>query len=310
MSDRVDEPAARSDLREKYGDAVYERPPGMTPDGLDRRLGELDELDQHFARATFEFLEVMHARSVLDERTRSLVQIGQFTVTQSLLHLDEAVRAALHAGLPPREALEAILLCQIYAGDTAVLPAIRTFATVARELGVLDSFRADQLPLDGHDASRSLDEERATWALDDADTALAEQLIARHGWLGVSTGIRFRGAHHLRLLAHRDVLDPEWADAWLRFTYQRMYSRWILDDRTRIICTVGDTLAVGDFVQARAHIEEALKIGIGAREIMEIVFLIGPYFGSPRMAASLTLFEKILAEQGRSAEIGLATDAS
>jgi alkylhydroperoxidase/carboxymuconolactone decarboxylase family protein YurZ len=276
----------------------------MTGEALDARLMGLDAIDQHFARTTLDFLRGMHGREVLDHRTRSLVQIGQFTITGSLIHLDDALRYALGSGIAAREALESILLCQVYAGDTAVVPAVRVFTAIADELGILASLRDDQLPLDGRDSERRLDEERMTWRLREEDEPLRDTLIERHGWLGVSTGIQFRGRHHLDLLAHRDELDPTWADLWLRFTYQDMYSRRILDDRTRIICTVGDTLAVGDFVQARAHIVEALKIGIPPRQIMEIVFLIGPYFGSPKMAASLVLFEKIIEEEGRTAEIG------
>lgn len=302
---RGDGGAGRPDesLEGKYGAALFDDPPAMTPDRLRERLAELDGLDQHFARTTFDFLGGMQRRRVLDARTRLLVQVGQFAVTRSLDHLEDAIRAAVLAGVPIRESLESILLCQVYAGDTAVRPALKVFVRVADDLGVLDGLGHDQLPLDGRDRERDLRSERDLWQADAADDPRREPLMERHGWVGISTGMRYRGAHHLRLLEHRDALDPEWADLWLRFTYQGMYSRWILDDTTRIICTVGDTLAVGDFVQARDHMVEALKIGIPARELMEVVFLIGPYFGSPRMAAALRLLEDILADQGRSDEI-------
>jgi len=292
------EPEEAESLLAKYGRHLAVPLPGMTARDLEARLRLIDAIDQHFATTTLEFLWGMHRRAVLDDRTRELVLIGQFAATRSHEHLELALRAAFARGLAPREALESILLCQVYAGDTAVIPAVRIFTRVAAEMGVLYALRDDQLPLDGNNRSRDLEAERAEWDPESAADPRREALMERHGWLGVSSGIHYRGTHHLGLLQHRDELDPEWAHLWLTFTYERMYSRWILDDATRLLCTVGDTLAVGDMTQARAHMAETVKAGIAPRRIMEVVLLVGPYFGSPRMAAGLTLFEAVLAEAG------------
>lgn len=294
---------ASGTLATKYGDAIFADPPVLTRARLDERLTEWDGIDQHFTKTFADFLGGMQRRRVLDDRTRRLVQLGQFAIARATEHLDDALRAAIEQGVDLREALEAILLCQVYAGSTALVPALDVFRRVCDELGVLSQLRDGQLELDGHD--RDLEKERAGWRPEAADDPRREALMERYGWLGVSSGIHYRGRHHLDLLAHRDAIDPEWAGLWLRFTYERMYSRWILDDRTRILCTVGGTLAAGDLFQARDHIVEALKVGIPPREVMEIVFLIGPYFGSPRMAACLRLFEEIMRDQGRLAEIGI-----
>lgn len=305
MSNESDESRSSADqLAAKYGSEAFQHAPSMTRSRLEERLAQGDALDQHFTKTFVDFAAGMERRKVLDKRTRWLVQIGQFTATRSLGHLEDTLRAAIAGGVAVREALESILLCQIYAGDTAVAPALDVFTRVARDLGVLAGLRKDQLPLDGHDRERSLEAERKTWKPEEETHPAREALMQKYGWLGVSTGIKYRGAHHLNLLAHREALDPEWAGLWLKFTYQNMYSRWVLDDKARVICTVGDTFAVGDFVQAHDHIVEALDLGITPREIMEVVFLIGPYFGSPRMAASLKVLEGILGKQGRMAEIG------
>ena len=305
MSDVGDKGRSTADqLMAKYGSEAFQHPPSMTHSRLAEKLAQWDAVDQHFTKTFVDFAGGMERRRVLDKRTRWLVQVGQFTATRSLGHLEDTLRAAIAGGVPVREVLESILLCQVYAGDTAVSPALDVFIRVAQDLGVLAGLRQGQLPLDGHDRERSLEEERKTWRAETENHPRREALMQNYGWLGVSTGIKYRGAHHLNLLAHRAALDPEWAGLWLQFTYQRMYSRWILDDKTRVICTVGDTFAVGDFVQAHDHIVEALALGIAPRQIMEVVFLIGPYFGSPRMAASLKVLEGILGEQGRMAEIG------
>ena len=291
-------------LLAKYGAGVLENPPAMTRSRLEERLAQWDALDQHFTKTSLDFAAGMQRRKVLDKRTRWLIQLGQFTATRSFGHLEDTLRAAIEGGVAVREALESILLCQVYAGDTALAPALEVFTRVADDLGVLAGLRNDQLPLDGHDSTRSLEEERKTWTAEEKNHPAREALMQKYGWRGVSSGIKYRGAHHLNLLHHRAGLDPEWAGLWLEFTYQRMYSRWILDDKTRVLCTVGDTFAVGDFVQARDHMAEALNIGITPRELMEVVFLIGIYFGSPRMGASLKVFEGLMAEKGRMAEIG------
>jgi alkylhydroperoxidase/carboxymuconolactone decarboxylase family protein YurZ len=294
----------RDQLLAKYGAEIFENPPAMTRSRLEKRLAEWDAIDQYFTKTSFDFAAGMQRRKVLDNRMRWLIQIGQFTATKSFGHLEDTLRAAIEGGVVVREALESILLCQVYAGDTALVPALEIFTRVADDLGVLTALRDDQLPLDGHDSTRSLEAERKTWKPEEENYPAREALMKKYGWQGVSSGIKYRGVHHLNLLNHRAGLDPEWAGLWLQFTYQRMYSRWILDDKTRVLCTVGDTFAVGDFVQARDHMAEALNFGVTPRELMEIVFLVGIYFGSPKMGASLKVFEGLIAEKGRMAEIG------
>ena len=48
-------------------------------------------------------------------------------------------------------------------------------------------------------------------------------------------------------------MDPQLADLWVKFCYGAMYSRGIVDDKTRLLCMIGDCLAVGEETQARGH---------------------------------------------------------
>src|SRR5262245_6412612 len=117
-------------LLKKYGAGILDYPPAMPRSRLEERLAQWDTLDQHFTKTSFDFAAGMQRRQVLDNRTRWLVQIGQFTVTKSLGHLEDALRAAIEGGVVVREALESILLCQVYAGDTALVPALEVFTDV------------------------------------------------------------------------------------------------------------------------------------------------------------------------------------
>src|SRR5688572_17338664 len=163
---------------------VLENPPAMTRARLEQRLAEWDALDQHFTKTSFDFAAGMQRRKVLDNRTRWLVQIGQFTATQSSSHLEDVLRAAIEGGVVVREALESILLCQVYAGDTALVPALDIFTRVADDLGVLAALREDQLPLDGHDSTRSLDDERKSWNSEEENFPAREGLMKKYGWQG------------------------------------------------------------------------------------------------------------------------------
>jgi alkylhydroperoxidase/carboxymuconolactone decarboxylase family protein YurZ len=150
------------------------------------------------------------------------------------------------------------------------------------------------LPLDGRDSLRSLEEERARWHEDDLNDPRREDLMARHGWMGVSTGMITRPREHLNVLAYLDKLDPEFATLWEQYTYQGMYGRGILDDRTRILCIIGN----------RAHIRSALHIGAAPKEILEVILQSCIHFGMPPTMQALATFYRVMDDLGRLEEIG------
>jgi alkylhydroperoxidase/carboxymuconolactone decarboxylase family protein YurZ len=84
-----------------------------------------------------------------------------------------------------------------------------------------------------------------------------------------------------------------------------MYSRWILDDKTRLLCTTADCLALGAGAaeSARDHMEEALHFGNSPREVFEVVLMSGLFFGFPGMSAARAALFGILKEQGRLDEL-------
>ncbi len=241
---------------------------------------------------------------MLDDRTRLLVLIGQFTMREKLPALEDTIRAALAAGVPAREILEIILQCAVYAGHLTVDLALEVFVRVAEEQGLLEGLRADQLPLEGRDAERSLEDERRFWHEDDQKDPRLQGLMARHGWLGLSTGLRLRPKHILNILAYLDALDPEFAHLWLKCCFQDMYSRGVVDDKTRLLCMVGDCIAVGETTQARAHMRGAMRAGATPREVMEVLLQSSANFGMPPMLQGLKVLVKIMAEEGRLEEIG------
>ena len=294
-----------SDLRAKYGAGACDAGHKIQPQTFARRLAQRDSLDQNFTQLWLDFaISAMSRRPALDTRTRLLVLVGQYTMAKSHAALEDTVRAALAAGVKPREILEIILQCVVYGGHTTVEPAIEVFHRLAEELGLLEELRASQLPRDGNDRARSYDKERLTWHPDDVADPRCAGLMQRHGWLAVGRGLTMRPRHHLNVLAWLDTMDPEFAGLWVKFCYQGMYSRGIVDDKTRLLCMVGDCLAVGEATQARGHMRGAMRNGAAPREVMEVILQTSVNFGMPPMLHALENFVEIMAEDGRLAEIG------
>ncbi len=295
----------KPDLRSKYGERAFEAGRSVQPETFERRVEQRDSLDQHFTKAWLDFaIAGLSQRPALDTRTRLLVLAGQYTMAKSHPALEDTIRAGLAAGVAPREILEIILQCAVYGGHTTVEPAIEVFHRVAMDKGLLDELRASQLPLDGTDSRRAYDRERKTWHPDDvADPRLAG-LIERHGWLAVGRGLALRPRHHLNVLAWLDTMDPDFADLWVKFCYGAMYTRSVVDDKTRLLCMIGDCLAIGEETQARGHMRGALRQGAKPREIMEICFQTAVNFGMPPMLKALEVFVEVMAEDKRLDEIG------
>lgn len=293
------------ELKTKYGNHAIDNGLRLQPKSFARKLALRDSLDQHFTRAWIEFvIEGFGDRIALDDRTRFLVLTGQFTMAKSPEALEDAVRAALAVPVPPREVLEIILQCAIYGGNTVVDPALDVFVRVAEELGLMEDLKGSQLPLTGYDHTRKRNEEEKTWHADDQADPRREKLMAKHSWLGISTGLRLRPKHHLNILDYLDTLDESFADLWVNFAYRDMYSRFIVDDKTRLLCMVGDCMAVGETTQARAHMRGSMRAGAEPREVMEVILQSCTNFGMPTMLRGLGVFVKIMTEDGRLDEIG------
>lgn len=293
------------DLRAKYGDLAYESGLKQQPRNFETRLAERDSLDQHFTKLWLDFaVSGMGRRQVLDTRTRLLVLTGQFTMSKSHEFLEDTILAAIAARVNPREVLEIILQCAIYGGQTTVDPAIRIFHRIAKERGLLEELRASQRPLDNDDSKRNYDEERKRWHPEDLANPRCEDLMKRHGWLAVGRGLTLRPRHHLNTLGWQDALDPEWAGLWVKYIYGGMYSRLIVDDRTRLLCMVGNCVAIGEAVQGKAHMKGAMRNGATPREVLEVILQSAVNFGQPGMLHSLKIFVELIIQQGRLAEIG------
>ena len=263
--------------------------------------GIFEQLDPHFAELSSTHLSRLLSRPGLDSRTRFLILTGQYTVTGRHQQLEGTIEAALDAGVRPPDLLEVILQCYVYTGPWVVAAAGEVYLRVLeRRPEIADdlSARVD----DG--ANRSLQEERGTWSEADRDHPRLAALIDRYGWHGISTGLRLRPRHHINLVATLDALDPGYLQAWLDAIYGGMYVRGVLDDRTRVICVVGNTLAAGEQHQSRRHMRSALRSGATPRELLEVIFQTTGLFGHTHlMPAAIDDLVRIVDEEGHLDEL-------
>lgn len=273
--------------RRRYGADRVDTVQRFQPTGFARRLALRDQLDPAFTKTWLNYFAGLFSRPHLDIRTRVLLLTGQLTMTKNPARLREVIELAIQEGVDLREVLEVILQCFIYGGDTIVDQPLEVFYDVVASHGRLADLTDTQLPIDGPE--RDLEAERKLW--DEADLAdpRLEKLLERYGWRGVSTGLILRPRHVLNSIGFLDSLDPDFARLWVECIYDRMYSRMVLDHKTRLLCMVGDLLAVGEGVQSRHHMRGALRQGAKPEELLEIVMQTCVMFGHEYMTPQAAL---------------------
>lgn len=271
------------------------------PVSVETLLRLFERLDPRFAELWSTHLSRLLTRPQLDIRTRFLVLTGQYTATERTAQLEETIDAALETGVRSSDILEVILQCYVYTGPWVVGSACEAYERVIERR----SQAQDEVPARVDDGmTRRLEEEQILWApADQADPRVAV-LMERHGWRAIATGLRLRPAHHINLVDTLDALDPDYLQAWLDAVYGGMYGRRVLDDRTRILCVVGNTLAMGEQHQSRRHMRSALRNGATPKELLEVIFQTTGLFGHPYlMPAAIDDLLRIVDEEGRIDEL-------
>jgi alkylhydroperoxidase/carboxymuconolactone decarboxylase family protein YurZ len=240
--------------------------------GIRKRLEHRSRLDPAFAHAYLRYASRLLGRPTLDARTRLLVMTGQFTLGRRPARLRETILAALKEKLDLREVLEVILQGAIYGGDAILDEPLEIFTEEVSRAGLLDQVCSRGLRVGQRAAARNQQEERARWHPEDAADPRADKLIEKYGWQGISMALVLRPRHTLNNAEFLGGLDEGFAQAFYDFGYGDMYGRLVLDHRTRLLCMVGNTLAIGEIVQTRHHMRTAIRQGASPREVLEVLF--------------------------------------
>ena len=232
--------------------------------GVRERFAARRKLDPAFAQASLTYASRLFGRPVLDARTRLLVMVGQFTMGRRPARLRETIAAACAQSVDLKHVLEVILQCSIYGGESIVDDALDVFQDELSKRGLLADVAARGLRPGQRAAERNLAEERRLWHPHDAADPRADALIEKYGWPGISIALILRPNHTLNNAEFLGGLDEGFATAFYDFGYNELYARQVLDHRTRLLCMVGNTLAIGEIVQTRHHMRTALRQGASA----------------------------------------------
>jgi alkylhydroperoxidase/carboxymuconolactone decarboxylase family protein YurZ len=247
--------------------AIVER---FQPD-IRKRVDQRSKLDPAFSYANLRYAARLLGRPMLDVRSRLLVMIGQFTIGRRPARLRETIIAAVQQQLDPREVLEVILQCSIYGGESIVDEPLGIFSDEMSKAGLIDQVMSRGRAVGERVAARDPKEERSRWHPEDAADPRADKLVEKYGWHGISLALVLRPRHTLNNAEFLGGLDEDFAQAFYDFGYGDMYGRLVLDHRTRLLCMVGNTLAIGEIVQTRHHMRTAIRQGASPREVLEVL---------------------------------------
>lgn len=296
-------------LKKKYGEAVIANGMRLRPDDFLDEVEWRDAVDQHYTKIWLDFTYGgLFARRVLDERSRLLVAIAQYLSLNEMEEFERLLPCALEAGATAREVLEVILQATVYIGYVKAGRGAKICIKVMKELGRLKEITDTQLPLDGGNSQRSLAQEIPLWppAKTPAEATLREKFVEKYGWHSMSTRLRLQAHQGYETLTSFDRIDPHYLRLWLDFIYGNMYTRGILDDRTRLLMMVGICLAANEPVQLENHLRGALMQGASPREVLEVILHSTAIVGMPTTIMQRRMLEKVLAEEGRSGELEAA----
>ena len=92
-------------------------------------------------------------------------------------------------------------------------------------------------------------------------------------------------------------ISPEFAKVNVEFPFGELYTRGILDDKTRELCTVA-ALTVQGFAtpQLKIHVKAALNCGASRLEVVEVITQMIAYCGFPGATNALMGAKAVFAE--------------
>jgi 4-carboxymuconolactone decarboxylase len=101
-------------------------------------------------------------------------------------------------------------------------------------------------------------------------------------------------------------IAPEFAKVNVEFPFGELYTRDVLDDKTRELCTVA-ALTVQGFAlpELKVHVKGALNCGASREEIVEVITQMIAYCGFPAATNGLLAAKEVIDEMaGKSSSSG------
>jgi 4-carboxymuconolactone decarboxylase len=125
----------------------------------------------------------------------------------------------------------------------------------------------------------------------------------KYGAAIIDNGLRLRPDDFIDEVEWRDKLDQHYTRAWLEFTYGGLFTRKGLDERTRLLVSVAQFLAMGELEEFERQIPSALAAGATPREVLEIILQSTVYIGYVKASRGARICATVLTRLGRIDEI-------
>src|SRR5215218_8975033 len=123
----------------------------------------------------------------------------------------------------------------------------------------------------------------------DKNAERIERLRQKYGAAAIDNGMRLRPDDFLDEVEWRDRIDQHYTRAWLEFTYGGLFKRKGLDDRTRLLVSVAQFLALSEMEELERQIPSALAAGATPREVLEVMLQSSVYIGYVRASRGARL---------------------
>src|SRR6476619_4092704 len=112
-------------------------------------------------------------------------------------------------------------------------------------------------------------------------------------------GMRARRAvlgneHVDRAIARTTEVTAEFQDLITRYAWGEIWTRPGLDVRTRRLVVIGTLVALGRFDELRLHVTAALRAGVPAEDITEVLLQQAIYCGVPAANSAFEVFREVV----------------
>lgn len=135
------------------------------------------------------------------------------------------------------------------------------------------------------------------------DEQRIQRLKRKYDTAAIDNGMRLRPDDFLDEVEWRDRIDQHYTRSWLEFTYGGLFARKGLDERTRLLVSIAQFLAMGELEEFERQIPGALAAGATPREVLEIILQSTVYIGYIKAARGARICVQVMERLGRLEEI-------
>lgn len=135
------------------------------------------------------------------------------------------------------------------------------------------------------------------------DAERIARLKQKYDAAAIDNGMRLRPDDFLEEVEWRNTIDQHYTRSWLEFTYGGLFTRKGLDERTRLLVSIAQFLALGELEEFEREIPSALAAGATPREVLEIILQSTVYIGYLKAGRGARICVKVMERLGRLDEI-------